>query len=120
MRQTIKSLLAMTSKTSPSVPSASVNPTARASSLDGELGRRPMTTLVSMPASASESRRFCAWAGACEPHPMTPICLMPLKASGRSLYLSRPPLQQCAAMLLRLWRVVGMQTKGCEEKRAGC
>ena len=84
--------LAMTSKTSPRVPSASVKPTWRASALEGESGRRPMTTLTSMPASAMESRRFWAWAGAWEPHPITPICLMPLNASGRRAYLSRPPL----------------------------
>mmetsp|Transcript_8977 Transcript_8977/g.24177 ORF Transcript_8977/g.24177 Transcript_8977/m.24177 type:complete len:209 (-) Transcript_8977:234-860(-) len=92
IRQMTRSDLEMTSKTSPRVPSASLNPTWRASSLDEESGLSPITTLVSMPASARESRRFWAWAGACEPHPMTPICLMPLKASGRSAYLSRPPL----------------------------
>jgi hypothetical protein len=85
--------LEMTSNTSPRVPSASVNPTARASAQEGESGRSPITTLTSIPASANESRRFWAWAGAWEPHPMTPICLMPLKASGRSENLSRPPLR---------------------------
>lgn len=31
----------------------------------------------------------------CEPHPMTPICLIPLKASGKSLNKSLPPLTIC-------------------------
>lgn len=44
MSRMTMSELAMTSNTSPRVPSASVNPTARASSHDGESGRRPMAT----------------------------------------------------------------------------
>jgi hypothetical protein len=51
-------------------------------------------TFTSMPASANESRRFCAWAGAWEPHPITPTLLMPAKAAGSLAYLSRPPLQE--------------------------
>ena len=51
-------------------------------------------TLTSMPASAKESRRFWGWAGAWEPHPITPTLLMPEKAAGSLEYLSRPPLQQ--------------------------
>ena len=31
---------------------------------------------------ASESRRFWAWAGPCEPQPITPICLIPSSALG--------------------------------------
>jgi hypothetical protein len=83
----------MTSKTSPSVPLALVKPHASASAHEGESLRRPMATVVSfMPASANESRKFCACAGACEPQPMTPIFLMPSKALGNSLKRSRPPL----------------------------
>lgn len=39
-----------------------------------------------------ESRRFWACAGACDPHPITPMVLMPLNASGSLEYWSRPPL----------------------------
>lgn len=59
----MRSLLATTSKTSPSVPWSSVKPQARASSLDALVGRRPMLTFTSvMPAASRESRRFCACA----------------------------------------------------------
>lgn len=61
-----RSLPATTSKTSPRVPLSSVKPHARASSLDDEVGLRPMATFVSvMPAASRESLRF--WA--CAPSP---------------------------------------------------
>ena len=41
--------------------------------------------------SASESLRFCACAGACDPHPITPILEIPSKALGRRGKRSRPP-----------------------------
>mmetsp|Transcript_1804 Transcript_1804/g.2898 ORF Transcript_1804/g.2898 Transcript_1804/m.2898 type:complete len:116 (+) Transcript_1804:634-981(+) len=50
-----------------------------------------MVTLISMPTSVKESRRFCAWAGACDPHPMTPIFSIPSKALGRRGKRSLPP-----------------------------
>ena len=60
-----RSLAATTSNTSPSVPSASVKPQARASSLELDPARRPMATFTSdMPAASSESCRFCACVGA--------------------------------------------------------
>jgi hypothetical protein len=55
-----KSLEPTMSNTSPSVPAASVNPQARASSLERDDARSPMATLMSSPASASDSRRFWA------------------------------------------------------------
>jgi hypothetical protein len=91
MSSITRSDLAMMSKVSPSVPSSSVKPQARASSLDCEEGRRPTHTLVSMPASLSESRKFWPCAGAWEPHPMTPMVLMPLSASGSFSKRWRPP-----------------------------
>mmetsp|Transcript_14319 Transcript_14319/g.58293 ORF Transcript_14319/g.58293 Transcript_14319/m.58293 type:complete len:264 (+) Transcript_14319:2199-2990(+) len=91
MRSMTRSDLAMMSKVSPRVPSSSVKPHARASSLDLEEGLRPMQILVSMPASLRESRKFCACAGAWEPQPMTPMVLMPLSASGSFSKRWRPP-----------------------------
>mmetsp|Transcript_22662 Transcript_22662/g.56134 ORF Transcript_22662/g.56134 Transcript_22662/m.56134 type:complete len:329 (+) Transcript_22662:1433-2419(+) len=91
MSSITRSDLAMTSKVSPSVPSSSLKLHLRASSLDVEEGRRPMQTLASIPASASESRKFCACAGAWEPQPMTPIVLMPLSASGSLAKRCLPP-----------------------------
>ena len=46
---------------------------------------------MSQPASLRESRRFCAWAGAWEPHPITPTSLIPSNALGRRGKRSRPP-----------------------------
>ena len=92
MRSITRSDLAMTSKVSPRVPSSSVKPHLRASSLDEDVGRRPMHTFVSMPASARESLKFCACAGACDPQPMTPMVLMPLSASGSFSKRCLPPL----------------------------
>jgi len=54
--------------------------------------RRPIDTLISTPASSRESRIFCAWAGAWDPHPITPMFLIPSKALGRRGKRSRPPL----------------------------
>ena len=79
----------MTSNISPSVPFSSVKPAAAASFIEDEPSRRPTLTL--MPVPSSESRRFCAWAGPCDPQPMTPICLMPAKALGSSGNRWRPP-----------------------------
>ncbi len=70
----------MTANISPSVPFSSVKPALRASAIDALPARRPTFTL--MPVPASESRRFCACAGPCEPQPMTPICLTPANAFG--------------------------------------
>jgi hypothetical protein len=59
--------------------------------MEGEPPLRPMDTLMSDLASARESLRFCACAGAWEPHPITPIDLTPSKALGRRWNLSLPP-----------------------------
>jgi hypothetical protein len=72
MSSTTRSLLEITSNTSPRVPSFLENPHASASATDGLSPRRPMATLMSRPASAKDSRMFWAWAGAWEPQPMTP------------------------------------------------
>src|SRR5262245_7498751 len=44
-----------------------------------------------MPVPARDSRKFCAWAGPCEPQPMTPICLIPSNAFGSNAKRSLPP-----------------------------
>ena len=72
----------MTANISPSVPFSSVKPALRASAIDELPARRPTFTL--MPVPSSESRRFCACAGPCDPQPMTPICLTPANALGSS------------------------------------
>ena len=66
-----------------------VNPTADALAIEAELSRKPTLTTMSVP--VSESRRFWAWAGPCEDHPITPIWLTPSKAFVRSGNRSRPP-----------------------------
>mmetsp|Transcript_12288 Transcript_12288/g.25904 ORF Transcript_12288/g.25904 Transcript_12288/m.25904 type:complete len:254 (-) Transcript_12288:95-856(-) len=81
----------MTSYISPRVPSSSLKPTDLASSKEDDPSRSPMVTLISAPTSFKESIMFCAWAGAWEPHPMTPTCLIPSKALGRRGKRSRPP-----------------------------
>jgi hypothetical protein len=91
MSSTTRSLLEMMSNTSPRVPLDLEKPQASASVQEGESARRPMETLTSRPASAKESRMFWAWAGACEPQPMTPTCLTPAKAPASLGNLSRPP-----------------------------
>ena len=70
--------------------SCGLSPAASASAHDDDPSRRPTTT--SMPVPSSESRRFCAWAGPCEPQPITPMRLMPAKASGSFGNRWRPPL----------------------------
>ncbi len=65
MSKMTNSLLDAISKTSPRVPSCSLKPQARASASEGDPPLRPIATLMSQPASSSDSRRFCAWAGAC-------------------------------------------------------
>lgn len=61
-----------------------------------------MVTLTSAPASSRESRRFCAWAGAWEPQPMTPIFLMPSNALGMRGKRSRPPLTMVSVVSANL------------------
>ncbi len=90
----------MTANISPSVPFASVKPALRASSIEPEPARRPILTL--MPVPSSESRRFWACAGPCEPQPITPICLTPAKALGSSGNRWRPPLTICSVRSLIL------------------
>ena len=75
-----------------------VKPAFSACGIEDEPSRRPTFTM--MPVPASESRRFCAWAGPCDDQPITPIWRMPSKASGveerghgrreRSLHLLLP------------------------------
>lgn len=65
MSRMTNSLFAAMSKTSPRVPSCSLKPHARASSSEAEPFLSPIATLMSLPASCNDSRRFCAWAGAC-------------------------------------------------------
>ena len=67
---------------SPSVPFCSVKPASRGRRIEDEPSRSPIFTLMSVP--SSESRRFCACAGPCEPQPITPICLTPSNALGSS------------------------------------
>ena len=95
MRRMVRSSPRMTSNMSPSVPSFSVKPAARASAIDSEPLRKPTTTL--MPVPSSDSRRFCACAGPCEPQPMTPICLMPASAFGSRLNRCRPPRRKLSS-----------------------
>lgn len=68
MSRMTNSLFAAMSKTSPRVPSFSLNPQARASASEAEPPLKPMATLMSLPASCNDSLRFCAWAGACKHH----------------------------------------------------
>ena len=88
-----KSDFAITSNVSPRVPFSSVKSNFLASSFDFESGLRPMLTEIwsANPASASESRKFCACAGACDPHPMTPMDLTLFNAAGNNENLSLPP-----------------------------
>ena len=63
------------------------------------------------------SRRFWAWAGAWDPQPITPIFLMPLKASGSNLYLSRPApvdeLSVISKLHLLLLEHLGVELQYC-------
>mmetsp|Transcript_12053 Transcript_12053/g.40042 ORF Transcript_12053/g.40042 Transcript_12053/m.40042 type:complete len:322 (-) Transcript_12053:137-1102(-) len=91
MSSITKSDFAMMSKVSPKVPSSSVKPHSRASSFDLLDGRKPTHTLTSIPASLSESRKFWPCAGAWLPHPITPMVLIPARASGSFSKRCRPP-----------------------------
>mmetsp|Transcript_32207 Transcript_32207/g.75900 ORF Transcript_32207/g.75900 Transcript_32207/m.75900 type:complete len:303 (+) Transcript_32207:1094-2002(+) len=93
MRSMTRSLSLITSSCTPRVPLSSSKPTALAAFHDGELSRRPILTLMSDPMVSRVSAKFCAWAGAWEPHPITPICFIPSKALATSSNLSRPPLR---------------------------
>jgi len=86
----------MTSYISPKVSASSEKPTSRASSNDDDPSLNPIRTLISSPASANESRKFCACAGACDPQPITPISLIPSNAWGNFGKRSRPPLTICS------------------------
>mmetsp|Transcript_29706 Transcript_29706/g.62495 ORF Transcript_29706/g.62495 Transcript_29706/m.62495 type:complete len:201 (+) Transcript_29706:1039-1641(+) len=94
MRQSTISDSEMVEYISPSVPFFSSKPAARAKSIEDDPGRRPTFTLISVP--SRDSRRFCACAGPCEPHPITPICFTPLSAFGKSGNRLRPPLTTCS------------------------
>ena len=59
---------------------------------------KPIVTLMSLPAAARLSCRFCAWAGAWDPQPMTPMELMPSKALGRRGKRSLPPLRMVSVV----------------------
>ena len=104
----------MTSNISPSVPFSSVKPALRASAIDELPARRPTLTL--MPVPSSESRRFCACAGPCEPQPMTPICLMPSNALGSSGSRWRPPLTICSVrspiLTVSTWKILDAKLIG--------
>jgi hypothetical protein len=84
----------ITANISPSVPLSSEKPALRASAIEPDPPRSPTFTLIPVP--SSESRRFCACAGPCDPHPMTPICLTPAKAFESSGNRCRPPLTICS------------------------
>lgn len=61
-------------------------------------------TLVSMPASLNESRRFWAWAGAWEPQPITPTCGGGAAGSGRRAAVGGMlHRSQAATSLSQLW-----------------
>src|SRR6185436_6165597 len=79
---------------------SSLNPALRASAIELDPPRRPTFTLIPVP--SSESRRFCACAGPCEPQPITPICLTPANAFASSGNRCRPPLTICSLRSLIL------------------
>mmetsp|Transcript_710 Transcript_710/g.1857 ORF Transcript_710/g.1857 Transcript_710/m.1857 type:complete len:203 (+) Transcript_710:1119-1727(+) len=94
MSSSVKSDSLITLYISPSVPFASVKPASRASFIDDEPSRRP--TLTVMPEPSSDSRKFCACAGPCEPQPITPICFTPASAAGSLGKRLRPPRTICS------------------------
>mmetsp|Transcript_14104 Transcript_14104/g.29178 ORF Transcript_14104/g.29178 Transcript_14104/m.29178 type:complete len:259 (-) Transcript_14104:3-779(-) len=108
-----KSEFLITSYISPRVPSSSLKPTALACSKEEDPSRSPMVTLMSVPASFKESAMFWAWAGAWDPHPITPTFLMPSKALGRRGKRSRPPFTMVSFVSAKSTSVI---SKISEEK----
>src|SRR5450759_1639295 len=95
MRRITRSDAAITLNISPNVPSVSEKPAALASVSDSDPVRRPTATRTPVP--ASDSFRFCAWAGPCEPQPMTPICEIPASAFGKRGNRLRPPRRKLSS-----------------------